>query len=129
MKDYEDIIISDPVDCKREVQFWEDELTTYEDSIKIDNFGEYYYVYRFETKNGKPRRHNMFTLQCDTEGFADHVKYIIRGTIYFDCGKFAGKLLSKTLTIYDIQQAAKAKKIREAKAAVSDNLVQNEIVR
>lgn len=125
MQDYEDTIISNEFDCKRMVKFCEEDLEEFKDSIHIDQWNEYYYVYRFVFENGKPRRRNMFILQCDSEGFSDRVKYIICGTIYYECGKYAKKLLEKTLTIFDKRNAEKAKKAAQTKDTVNQQINQN----
>ncbi len=125
MQDYEDTIISNKFDCKRMVEFCTEDLEKYEDSVDIDKWTRYYYVYRFVSEKGKPRRCNMFILECDSEGVTPNVEYLIHGTVYYKAGKYAKKLLEKTLTIFDKRNAEKAKKAAQTKDTVKQQINQN----
>ena len=117
-KEFEEVFINDTKDIHRCVQDCEEYLEKHKDSIQVEEWRQYYYVYRFIREKGKKtRRVNVFTLQCGTEGFNQSVENVIIGNAYYPCGELANNVLTKTLVILDRQNAKKAQKAKEAIAA------------
>jgi homospermidine synthase len=108
----ENLIASETTSGKDIIKVCEEMLSLYEKSIVIEHWRQYYFVRRFTKKNTSEK---LYELQCETEGFSDCVKTIVKGGTPYPVNSVAAeKLLQKTAALFDRQTSAakKRQKIR-----------------
>lgn len=112
MTESENLIAAKTTSGKDIIKLCEEMLHVYEKSVVIEHWRQYYFVRRF---TGRGASENLYELQCETEGFSDCVKTIVKnGTTYPVNSAAAEKLLQKTAALFDRQTSAakKRQKIR-----------------